>query len=282
MFCGKCGNEIPENETVCPTCGGEETVVEPVEEIVSEEVVFEENPDTEAFDIPVAAATRQKRGLARVIIGIVSLVIAVALVVVSLLNPVMLLGKWMRHEEMPLYEDVSLKVDLSIEFALSGDCTQYQKLVNADELGVPKAESEYTDHFQYAIVNEKIRLDEDVASDVCYKATPALLTIWDADYPENTLDYQRDGLFYPSMILWVTAGAFLILGVLLLVIPGKKLVVNTDAEEQKEFAEEIVEETYEEIAADSEDVYIEEAVEDSVTEEPIVEEVIETPEATEE
>ncbi len=282
MFCGKCGNEIPENETVCPACGGEETVVEPVEEIVSEEVVFEENPDTEAFDIPVAAATRQKRGLARVIIGIVSLVIAVALVVVSLLNPVMLLGKWMRHEEMPLYEDVSLKVDLSIEFALSGDCTQYQKLVNADELGVPKADSEYTDHFQYAIVNEQIRLDGDVESDVCYKATPALLTIWDADYPENTLDYQRDGLFYPSMILWVAAGAFLILGVLLLVIPGKKLVVNTDAEEQKEFAEEIVEETYEEIAADSEDVFIEEAVEDSVTEESIVEEVIETPEATEE
>ncbi len=286
MICEKCGKEIPENETVCPDCCGEESVLESaaeqVEETVSpveaipEEIMDLEEPvvDPEELGIPVSNVVRKKRGLARVIIGIVSLVIAISLVVVSLLNPVMLLGNWKRHEEMPIYEGVSLKVDLSIEFALSGDCTQYQKLVNADELGVPKAESEYTDHFRYAIVNEKIRLNEEAESDVCYKATPSKLTIWADGYPETSLDYQREGIFYPSMILWVAGGVFLILGVLLLAIPGKKYVVTTyEEEEEAEDLDEFLEEIYEEIEEDSNQ---------DVPEEPIAEETVDTPETTEE
>ncbi len=301
MICEKCGKEIPENETVCPDCGGEETVMEsameqveetvaPAEEIALEETIAEETADAEepAFDleelgVPVSNVVRKKRGLARVIIGIVSLVIAIALVVVSLLNPVMLLGNWKRHEEMPLYEGVSLKVDLSIEFGLSGKCIQYQKLVNADELGVAKADSEYTDNFQYAIVNEKIRLNEDVESDVCYKATPSQLTIWADGYPEDNLQYQREGLFYPSMILWVAGGVFLILGILLLAIPGKKHVVTTyEEEEEAEDLDEFLEEIYEEIEEDSNQDIPEEPIVEEVAEESVTEEVAETPEATEE
>ncbi len=303
MNCEKCGKEIPENETFCPDCGGEQPALEPVEETaavveemiaeepVAEEILAEDQQEVtfnvEELGVPVTNVVRKKRGLARVIVGIISLVIAAILVVISLLNPVMLLGKWKNHDEQPLFEDVVLKVDFCLEFTLSGECNQFQRLLNYEELGVPKEESEYTDHYRFAIVNEKIRLNEEVDSDVCYKATPSELTIWAEGYPESSLEYQRDGLLYPSMILWVAGGAILILGVLLLAIPGKKHVVTTYEEvEEAEDLDEFLDEIYEEIEADPEDVSAEEFPEepavDDVTNEPVAEEITDQPETTEE
>ena len=283
MICEKCGKEIPENETVCPYCSEQE--ITETEEVMTDTVeVTEQEPVFECEEVvaPVTQVIRKKRGLARVIIGIVSLVIAVAILAVSFLNPVMLWGKWSNYEEIPVMEGVTFDVELSLEFTTSGDCNKVESLLNYEEIGFPVEESVYTDQFAYEIVDGKIRLNGEAESDTCFKATPTQLTIWGEGAEENSLSYTRSGLLYPSMILWMGAAVFLILGVLLVAIPGKKQVITlmeepAEAEDLDEFLEDI----YEEIQA--EDEVPEEVIEAEEITEEIAEEMNpeEIPEVTE-
>lgn len=283
MICEKCGKEIPENETVCPYCGEQE--ITETEEVLTDTVeVTEQEPayQYEEFAAPVTQVVRKKRGLARVIIGIVSLVMAVAMLVVSFLSPVILWGKWSNYEEIPVMEGVTFNVELSLDFTTSGTCNKVETLVNYEELGFPKEESVYTDQFAYEIVNDKIRLNGEADSDACFKATPTQLTIWEEGMEENALSYTRSELLYPSMILWMGAAVFLILGVLLVAIPGKKQVITlmeepAEAEDLDEFLEDI----YEEIQAEdevSEEVIEAEEITEEIAEEMNPEEI---PEVTE-
>ena len=256
MICEKCGKEIPENETVCSCCN-EEVVAEQTEEVTevveaTEEVAI----DVQDLGAPVSTVVRGKRGKARVTVGIIALVLMAAVLVVSFLKPVLIIGNWSLYQEMPAGNDVVLKVESAMEYTLSGEAIWEDTLVNYEEVGYPEEQSKITNEFSYAVKNQKLCVEliaegqEPQPFEFFCSVTPGQFSYWQEDgSPRTVYDYYRDGFFYPSMYLWLAALILLILGVLLLAIPGKKyeLTVCEEAEEDNEETEEVTEEAVEEV-----------------------------------
>ncbi len=287
MICEKCGKEIPENETVCPFCNVEE-VVEAEEEIVvetAEEPVF----DVEELGVPVSMVVRRKRGLARVIIGIVALVLMAAVLVVSFLNPVLVIGNWKMNQTMATGMGADFEIESTMAFTNTGKLTLTDKLLNWEEVGYPEDQSVFTNEFHYSVVKNDLILDAipaegeeaQMTEAVTMKCsvTPNMFSYWQGDsVPREVYDYQRDGMFYPSMILWMVSGVLLVVGVLLLAIPGKKHVITTfeedlneledaaDEVEEAEDLDEFLEDIYEEIQAEDETPAAEEVVPEETAE----------------
>ncbi len=271
MICEKCGKEIPENETVCSCCN-EEVIAEQTEEVnevveATEEAVI----DVQELGAPVSTVVRGKRGKARVTVGIIALVLMVAVLVVSFLKPVLIIGNWSLYQEMPAGNDVVLKVESAMEYTLSGEAVWEDTLVNYEEVGYPEEQSKITNEFRYAVKNQKLCVEmtaegqETQTFEMFCSINPVKFSYWQEDgSPRTVYDYYRDGFFYPSMYLWLAALILLILGVLLLAIPGKKyeLTVCEEVEEAEEASEDASEEALEEV---TEEVVTETA---EATEEP--------------
>ncbi len=284
MFCEKCGKEIPENETSCPFCGVEETAQE-AEEIVMDEPVF----DVEELGVPVSMVVRRKRGLSRVIIGIVALVLMAAVLVVSFLNPVLVIGNWKMNQTMPTGTGTDFEIESTMSFTNNGKLTLTDKLLNWKDVGYPEDQSSFSNEFQYSVVKNDLNLvpvpaegeeagEQQVVTMKC-SVTPKQFSYWQGNsIPREVYDYQRDGLFYPSMILWMVSGVLLIVGVLLLAIPGKKHVITTFEEDLNNLEEPEEVEEAEDLDEFLEDIYEEIAAEDEIPEEAAEEETKETEE----
>lgn len=284
MCCEKCGNELPENETVCPCC--EEQPQEAIEELLadtSDEMQQEPICQQEDFVLPTMQVIRKKRGLARVIIGIVALVMAVALCAVAFVNPVLIIGKWKMNQTMPTGMGTELKIESTMTFTSGGKLILTDSLLNWEELGYPEDQSSFINEFSYYMQNGNLMLnaistEEEAAQtsgpiEMHCDVTPNQFSYWQGDtIPREVYDYQRDGLFYPSMYLWLASAVCLILGVLLVAIPGKKQTVTLAEEavelEEAEDLDEFLEEIYEEIeAVDGILEEVTEAAEETATEE---------------
>ncbi|MBO5407784.1 MAG: hypothetical protein J6A61_00025 [Clostridia bacterium] len=257
MICEKCGKELPENETVC-SCMSEDVAAEQTEtiETVAEETV-EPAVDMQELGAPVSVVVRGKRGKARVVIGIVALVLMVATLVVSLLSPVLILGEWKVNQTIPTGATADLQVESTMVFAPSGESTWTDTLVNYKEVGYPEEGSKIENQFTYAVTGDKLALtmaggeqQAEQKLEVFFSINPGQLSYWpEGGSPRTVYDYYRSGIFYPSMYLWLAAFILLVLGVLLLAIPGKKheITVREDEEEIEEMVEETFEEAAEEV-----------------------------------
>ena len=304
MNCEKCGKEIPENQTFCPDCGEAETVLEqveetvvPVEETVAENAVCEETSE----DTRITLVVRKKRGVARVILGILSLVIAVALVVLSLWPSVCLLGRWGAEQTTPTGYTADLQIESRFDFSTPGKLVLSEKLLNYEELGYAKENSEITDQFTYTFVEGHLELtlipkegQEAPQTPIImyYRATPTTFSYWQNDgMPRQVFDYSREGFMYPSMYLWIAALVLLILGVLLLAIPCKKRKITVDEAtlegKKNKILNVLMEKVSNEIQSIPQDMIpegvLEETVlEDAITEETVLEETAETTDETNE
>lgn len=275
MFCENCGKEIPENETVCPYCNGAaeevtEEVTEEAIEDVAEETVEEPEFNPEELGVPVSSVVRGKRSTTRVIFGVVALLVAVAALVASLLKPILIIGSWKMNQTIPTGMEVDFQVESTMTFTNSGKLTLTDELLNWKEANYPEDQSKFVNEFTYTMEKgdlllkqmpaegEEAQQSEPVAMHC--SVTPKMFSYWQGDsIPRQVYDYQRSGLFYPSMILWIVSGVFAVLGVLLLAIPGKKLVLTTyeeledeDITEEADDLDEFLEEIYEEIEAGDE------------------------------
>ncbi|MBQ7792849.1 MAG: zinc ribbon domain-containing protein [Clostridia bacterium] len=304
MICEKCGKEIPENETLCPYCGEEETVLEQpeeavalVEDTVAEEPIAGEIPEAlpeepvcspEEVQTPVSGAVCKKCKKTRNIIGIVALVLAVVLVALSFVKPILVIGEWKSQQTVSTGYTADLQIESVMAFTMSGTLTFTESLLNYEELGYPAEEAVFSNQFSYsfakgdlllnAILEEGQQSTQSPMTMYC-SVTPGMFSYWQTEgSPRQVFDYNRDGFFYPSMYLWIASAILLILGVLLLTIPGKKreIVVCEEVLEDDEF-EHLLAEINEEMEADPEDVSVEEVLEETDTEE-----ITESTEKTEE
>lgn len=285
MICEKCGKEFSQDEKVCPYCSEEEAVLEQTE--ITEEVAN----DLEELETPVSKIVRQKRGTARVVIGIVALVLAVAALVVSLLKPVAILGEWKMHQDMPAGMDENgkmmvMQIDSVMKFTTSGELKIAEDLLNYEEVGYTKEQKTIESTFRYSFEKgslkleyqptpeQKKQMEEQGDSSVepvmmeC-SVTPGMFSYWQGDQiPRQVYDYYRVGFCHPSMYLWMASAVMLILGVLLVAIPGKKYEVTIreeDAEEAEDL-DEFLEDIYEEIEAEDEACVAEETITEEATE----------------
>ncbi len=275
MICEKCGKEIPENETVCPHCNGAaeevtEKVTEAAIEDVAEETVGAVEFNPEELGVPVSTVVRGKRNTSRVIFGVVALLIAVAALVASLLKPILIIGNWKMNQTMPTGMEVDFQIESTMAFTNSGKLIVTDELLNWKEANYPEDQSKFVSEFSYSVEKGDLMLtatpveggenQQTEAVAMHCSVTPEMFSYWQGDsIPRQVYDYQRDGLFYPSMILWIVSGVFAVLGVLLLAIPGKKLVITTyeefddeDVSAEADDLDEFLEEIYEEIEAGDE------------------------------
>lgn len=272
MICEKCGKEIPENETTCSCCN-EETAAEQSETI--EEVVEETVVSLEELGAPVSNVVRGKRGTARIVSGIVALVLMVAVLVVSFLKPVLIIGEWKVEQTIPTGMTADLKVESVMQFTPSGETVWTDTLLNYEEVGYPEDKSKIVNEFTYAVENRKLCMEmtgeqaQEQKLEVFVSVNPYQLSYWPEETtPRQVYDYYRNGFFYPSMYLWIAALVLLLLGVLLLAIPGKKHEITV-----REDAQEVAEETDAETAEESTQEAVEETLE-------VAEEALEAAEET--
>lgn len=288
MICEKCGKEIPENETICPCCNEAEAISEQPEEVVeiTKEIVAESTEETasepildpEAMGVPVSTVVRGKRGKVRIISGIVCLVVMAAILVTSFLKPVLLIGNWKVNRTLATGMGTDFEIESTMTYTASGKFTLAETLLNWEELSYPQEQSRFQDDFNCSIEKGNLILDRipaegeeetPIDSIVMHcEVTPNRFSYWQGENtPREVYDYQRDGLFYPAMILWMVSAFFAILGVLLLTIPGKKYEVTTYEEawedtDEAEDLDELLEEIYEEIEAEDEVSQVTESVEE--------------------
>lgn len=275
MICEKCGKEISNNETVCPYCGEEKATLEQNEFIEgTEEVAL----DLEELGTPISKIVRKKRGTARIIVGVVALVLAAAALVVSLWKPVAIIGDWKMHQDIPAGMDengnmMEMNVDSKIKFTVSGDMKISEDLLNYKEMGYPEDQKTLESNFRYTFEKGTLKLEYQPTSEqkkqmeeqgdsnmepvmMECSVTPGMFSYWQGgQIPRQVYDYYRDGFCYPSMYLWMGAAVLLIVGVLLLAIPGKKYEVtaceeDADETEEAENLDEFLEDIYEEIEAE--------------------------------
>lgn len=273
MICEKCGKEIPENETMCPFCSAEEIAEVTEETETAEETVMEtmEEPDFDVEDlgVPVTMVVRGKRGKGRVITGIIALLLMVAVLIASFVNPVLVIGKWKMHQTMATGMGADFQIESTMTFTHTGKLTLTDTLLNWEEVGYPEDQSSFSNDFNYSVKNGELYLEaipaegEETSQPVAMKCsiTPKMFSYWQGEtVPREVYDYQRDGSCYPSMYLWLVSGILLIVGAVLLAIPGKKHVITTfdeelddlDEAEESEDLDEFLEEIYEEIEAEDE------------------------------
>lgn len=233
MICEKCGKEIPENETVCSCCTAEEAVVEQTAEPAI---------DLKELGAPVTTVVRGKRGAARIAIGIVALVLMVATLVVSFWKPILLIGTWTVNQTIPTGVAADLQVESAMIFTPGGESVWTDTLVNYQEVGYPEDQSKIENNFTYSVDDGKLCMvlaggeqQDEQKLEVFFSVTPQQLSYWpEAGTPRQVFDYYRSGFFYPSMYLWLAAFVLLVLGVLLLAIPGKKHEIMIREEETVE------------------------------------------------
>lgn len=296
MNCEKCGKELPENETLCPFCGEEEPVAEqaeeavaPVEETDVEEEVAEDITEEAAepeSDEAEPVVVRLKRGKARVIIGIIALVIAVALGVLSFLKPVLIIGQWKASEQIPISADVVVQRDTTMEFTLSGELILTDHIVNHEEIGYPADKAVVSNSFSYIFSKNNLllipamqgeqQMPQEPITMYC-STTPTMFSYWMQDTsPRQVYDFNRAGWLYPSMYLWMATLVLLVLGVLLVAIPGKKCIYDSleDIIAEEEFNQ-LLDQISDEIEADFEEEDDEAASEETTEEATDISETIE-------
>lgn len=302
MNCEKCGKELPENETLCPFCGEEEPVAEQVEEAVAlveetdveeetaEDITEEAEEADETDELETDEAEpiviRLKRGKARVIIGIIALVIAVALGVLSFLKPVLIIGQWKANDQIPISADVVVQRETTMEFTLSGEMILTDHIVNHEEIGYPADKAVVSNSFSYIFSKNNLllipamqgeqQMPQEPITMYC-SATPTMFSYWMQDTsPRQVYDFNRAGWLYPSMYLWMATLVLLILGVLLVAIPGKKCIYDSleDIIAEDEFNQ-LLDQISDEIEADFEEEDDETASEETTEEATDIPETIE-------